>query len=122
FIGAHTAIAGCVGIAGSTHIGRNCRIGGAAMITGHLEIADGTIISGGTTVYDSIRQPAMYTSVFPTLVHGEWKRVAMQLRRLRALVERLKALERKPKAAADGHGTAVAASAPALGSVRARGA
>ena len=34
-------MAGCVGIAGSAKIGRNCMIGGAAMILGHLEIADG---------------------------------------------------------------------------------
>jgi UDP-3-O-[3-hydroxymyristoyl] glucosamine N-acyltransferase len=97
-IGAHTAIAACVGIAGSTRIGRNCRIGGAAMISGHLEIADGAVISGATTVYDSIRGPAMYTGVFPTLVHGEWMRVASQVRRLRDLVDRVRALERKTKA------------------------
>ena len=47
-IGAHTAIAGCVGIAGSVRIGRDCQIGGAAMITGHLDIADGTVISAAT--------------------------------------------------------------------------
>jgi len=97
-IGAHTAIAACVGIAGSTRIGRNCRIGGAAMISGHLEISDGVVISGATTVYDSIREPAMHTGVFPTLVHSEWMRVASQVRRLRDLVDRVRALERKTKA------------------------
>ena len=35
FIGAHTVIAGCVGIAGSTNIGK-LPIGGAARIAGHL--------------------------------------------------------------------------------------
>jgi UDP-3-O-[3-hydroxymyristoyl] glucosamine N-acyltransferase len=100
-IGAHTAIAGCVGIAGSTRIGRNCRIGGAAMISGHLDIADGTVISGATTVYDSIREPGVYTSIFPMLANAEWKRVALQLRRLRELVERVRLLERKTKAADD---------------------
>ena len=94
-IGSHTAIAGCVGIAGSTRIGRNCRIGGAAMISGHLEIADGTTIAGATTVYDSIREPATYSGVFPMLVYGEWKRVAAHVRRLRVLFERVRALERK---------------------------
>ncbi len=39
-IGAHSAMAGCVGIAGSARIGRNCTVGGAGMILGHLEIAD----------------------------------------------------------------------------------
>jgi UDP-3-O-[3-hydroxymyristoyl] glucosamine N-acyltransferase len=49
-IGAHTAIAGCVGVAGSVRIGRNCQIGGAAMITGHLDIADGTVVSAASGV------------------------------------------------------------------------
>src|SRR5713226_5375553 len=40
-IGAHTAIAACTGIAGSADIGRHCKIGGAAMIHGHIRIADG---------------------------------------------------------------------------------
>ena len=43
-IGAHTAIAGCVGIAGSTTIGKYCQIGGSAGILGHLKIADLSLI------------------------------------------------------------------------------
>ena len=39
-VGAHTAMAACVGVAGSTSIGANCMIGGAAMISGHLKIGD----------------------------------------------------------------------------------
>ena len=50
----------------------------------------------------SIRGPAMYTGVFPMLVHGEWMRVASQVRRLRDLVDRVRALERKTKADDDG--------------------
>ena len=101
-IGAHTAIAGCVGIAGSTRVGRNCRIGGAAMIAGHLDIADGTVISASTGVYDSIRDPGVYTSAFPALPHRDWRRVASQIRRLRELAERVRALERQTKTANDG--------------------
>jgi UDP-3-O-[3-hydroxymyristoyl] glucosamine N-acyltransferase len=93
-IGAHTAIAGCVGIAGSTTIGRNCKIGGAAMISGHLDIADGTVISASTGVFESIRSPGVYTGSFPALPHREWKHVAAVARRLRSILERLRALER----------------------------
>ena len=92
-IGAHTAIAGCVGIAGSTRIGAHCRIGGAAMISGHLEIAAGTVISAATQVYDSIREPGIYTGAFPALPHRDWKRVASQTRRLRELADRVSRLE-----------------------------
>jgi UDP-3-O-[3-hydroxymyristoyl] glucosamine N-acyltransferase len=92
-IGAHTAIAGCVGIAGSTRIGRGCRIGGAAIVAGHLTIADGTVISAAAQVYDSIREAGMVTSAFPALPHREWKHVASELRRLRALADRVRAVE-----------------------------
>jgi UDP-3-O-[3-hydroxymyristoyl] glucosamine N-acyltransferase len=93
-IGAHTAIAGCVGIAGSTRIGRNCKIGGAAMISGHIEIADGTVVSASTGVFDSITTPGVYTGTMPALPHREWRHVAAATRRLRALVARVRELER----------------------------
>ena len=93
-VGAHTAIAGCAGVAGSTNIGRNCRIGGAAMISGHIDIADGTVISAATAVFDSVRTPGVYTGTFPALPHREWRHVASAMRRLRSIVERLRALER----------------------------
>ena len=93
-IGAHTAIAGCTGIAGSTTIGRNCKIGGAAMIVGHIDIVDGTTISAMTGVSASIDTPGIYTAVFPTLPHGEWRRVASVLRNLRKFAETIRALER----------------------------
>jgi UDP-3-O-[3-hydroxymyristoyl] glucosamine N-acyltransferase len=94
-IGAHTAIAGCVGIAGSVRIGRDCRIGGAAMITGHLDIADGTVISAATFVYHSIDEAGIYTSTFPALPHREWQHVASIVRRLRNFADRIRALERE---------------------------
>jgi UDP-3-O-[3-hydroxymyristoyl] glucosamine N-acyltransferase len=93
-IGAHTAIAGCVGIAGSTNVGRNCKIGGAAMIAGHLDIADGSVISAATGLFDSIRSPGVYTGTFPALPHRDWRHVASAMRRLRSIVDRLRALER----------------------------
>jgi UDP-3-O-[3-hydroxymyristoyl] glucosamine N-acyltransferase len=93
-IGAHTAIAGCVGVAGSTNVGRNCKIGGAAMISGHLELADGTVVSSATALYESVRSPGTYTGTFPALPHREWRHVASAMRRLRSIVDRLRALER----------------------------
>jgi len=93
-IGAHTAVAGCVGIAGSTNVGRNCKIGGAAMISGHLDIADGTVVSAATGLVQSVRSPGVYTGMFPALPHREWRHVASALRRLRSLTDRLRALER----------------------------
>jgi UDP-3-O-[3-hydroxymyristoyl] glucosamine N-acyltransferase len=93
-IGDHTAIAGCVGVAGSTHIGRNCLIGGAAMIIGHVDIPDGTTISAATFVSGSIDKPGVYTGAFPILPHREWQHAASIVRRIRTLVNRVKALEK----------------------------
>ncbi len=92
-IGAHTVIAGCVGIAGSAKIGRGCRIGGAAMIAGHLTIADGTDIGPGTLVNSSIAEAGHYTAFFPLMKHREWERTAAVLRNLSELRDRVRHLE-----------------------------
>jgi len=101
-IGAHTVIAGCVGISGSVRIGRNCKIGGASMIAGHLSIADGTVLYGGTAVGSSIDKPGAYGSGMLPLPAAEWRRVALQLRKLRELAERVRTLERSTKAGVAG--------------------
>ena len=98
-IGRHTAIAGCVGIAGSTRIGRNCKIAGAAMISGHLDIPDGTVIGAATVILSSISRPGVYTGAFPVTEHATWKRIAVELRRLGEFARRLRALERRSQAA-----------------------
>lgn len=96
-IGRHTAIAACVGIAGSTQIGAYCQIGGAAMIIGHLSICDRVTISAGTFVAKDIREPGVFTSVQPLMKHEDWKHNAAHLRHLDALVKRVKSLEEKLK-------------------------
>jgi len=97
-IGAHTAMAGCVGVAGSAIIGRHCTFGGAAMVNGHIEIADHVDITAGTLVAHSIREPGRYTGYYPITRNAEWERNAALLRNLPALRERVRALERALKA------------------------
>lgn len=96
-IGAHTVIAGCAGIAGSTRIGRNCIVGGSAMFAGHLEIADGVTVSGGTAIVKSITRPGTYTAVFPYSPHEEWVKNAPLLRHLREMMDRIRVLEQAGK-------------------------
>lgn len=93
-VGRHTAIAACTGLAGSARIGAYCQIGGAAMILGHTEICDKTVISAGTFVSKDIRSPGTYTSVQPLMAHDDWLRNAAHLRHLDALARRIKALEK----------------------------
>lgn len=95
-VGAHTVIAGCAAIAGSTTIGRFCMIGGSANFAGHLSIADRTTVSGGTSITKSITKPGQhFTSVFPFLPHGEWERNAAIVRGLAKLRERVMQLEKR---------------------------
>jgi UDP-3-O-[3-hydroxymyristoyl] glucosamine N-acyltransferase len=81
-IGAHSAVAGCVGIAGSADIGRHVTIGGAAMIHGHIRIADHVHVSAGTLISSSLTKPGTYTGIYPFDEHEAWKRSAARLRRL----------------------------------------
>jgi len=99
-IGAHTAMAGCVGVAGSAIIGRHCTFGGAAMVNGHIEIADHVDITAGTLVAHSIKEPGRYTGYYPITRNAEWERNAALLRNLPTLREKIRALERALKALA----------------------
>ena len=94
-VGAHTAMAGCVGVAGSAKIGRYCTVGGGAIILGHLEIADHGHISAGTLISKSIREPGTYTGVFPFQRNRDWGRSAALLRNIEKLEARVRLLEEK---------------------------
>ena len=99
-IGEHTVIAGCVGIAGSAKIGKRCRIGGAAMILGHLEIADEVTVSPGSMITRSLHKPDTYTALMPFQSHAEWLKTAANLRHLGDLTDRIKQLEKQVAALA----------------------
>ncbi len=94
-IGAHTVVAGCAGISGSTTIGRNCMIAGAVGIAGHLEIADGTVITGLTMVSRSISKPGVYSGALPLDEAASWRRNAARFRQLDQLAKRLARVERR---------------------------
>lgn len=90
-IGAGSALAAQVGVAGSTVIGRGCLLGGKAGINGHIRLADGVIVSGGTTVFQSIDKAGQYASALPAMPAMAWRRLAVLLK---SLEQRLKSLER----------------------------
>ena len=96
-IGAHTAIAGNAGVAGSTTIGAHCAIGGAANIIGHLQIADHVTVSVATVITRSIRTPGHYSGIFPFDDNASWERNAATLRHLHELRNRVHELEKKLK-------------------------
>lgn len=94
-VGAHTAMAGFSGVAGSTDIGRHCTIGAAAVILGHLKLADHVDVSAGTVISRSIHQAGTYTGMFPFDDNASWARNTAQVRRLSELARRLRDLEKE---------------------------
>lgn len=96
-IGAHTAMAGCVGVAGSAKIGKHCTFGGAAMILGHLTIADNVHISSGSLVSRSISEPGQYTGIYPLAKNSDWEKSAAIVRNLPTMRDKMRALEKTIK-------------------------
>ena len=93
YIGAHTAIAGCSGVAGSTTIGKHCMIGGMSAIGGHLEIVDTVVIAGNSAVSNSIKSPGIYSSGMPAIEVSLWRRLVARIRNLDELGRRIVKLE-----------------------------
>ncbi|MDY6942429.1 MAG: UDP-3-O-(3-hydroxymyristoyl)glucosamine N-acyltransferase [Pseudomonadota bacterium] len=94
-IGAHTVIAGCVGIAGSAVIGKRCMIGGGAGIGGHLQVADDVTITAMSMVTHSIPKAGVYSSGGTVDDNRTWQKNAARFRQLDPLARRLIALEKR---------------------------
>jgi len=94
-IGRNTALAGCVGVAGSAKLGARCTVGGGAIILGHLTLADDVHVSAGTLVAKSIATPGSYTGNVPFMAHDDWLKNFARLRHLDAMADRIRALEKR---------------------------
>lgn len=95
-IGAHTAIAGCVGMAGSSHIGARCRLGGGVGVAGHLTICDDVTLMATSLVTTDIREPGMYAGgSIPVESVADWRRIVGRVKRLDGLNRRVTELERQ---------------------------
>jgi UDP-3-O-[3-hydroxymyristoyl] glucosamine N-acyltransferase len=93
-IGEYTALAACVGIAGSTVVGKNCLFGGQVGVAGHLTIADNVMITGGSGITKSIREPGIYSSgIGGVLTNQEWRKHTARVHRIEHMAQRIKALE-----------------------------
>lgn len=104
-IGAHTVIAGCVGIAGSADIGKHCIVGGATNFAGHIKVCDNVLITGSTNVNKSIHEPGIYSSgIIGVVPNQEFRKNNARFHRLENLIERVKTLESTIKKLAEGTG------------------
>jgi UDP-3-O-[3-hydroxymyristoyl] glucosamine N-acyltransferase len=93
-IGAHTVLAGQVGIAGSAKIGKHCALGGKVGVVGHLEITDRVTITGRTMVAQSITEPGTYSSGMPADTALRWRKNVARFRQLDELAKTVKRLEK----------------------------
>jgi len=94
-IGAHSALAGCVGISGSVTIGAHCTFAGGSGAAGHVRLADNVHISAFTVVSHSLPKAGVYSGMFPIDDNAAWEKNAATLRQLHSLRNRLRALEKK---------------------------
>lgn len=92
-IGAHTAIAACCGISGSTRIGAWCTLAGGVGVVGHIEICDKVLITGMSMVTKSITKPGSYSSGTAIDETDNWKKMAVRLKKLDEMARRLRELE-----------------------------
>ena len=95
-IGARTAMAGCVALAGSTLIGADVTVGGMTGFTGHLSVCDKVHIGAKALVTQSITVPGAYLGgAGGVMKAADWRRNAVRFRQLDALARRLQALEQR---------------------------
>lgn len=97
-IGAHSALAGMVGISGSTKIGKYCMFAGASGTVGHIEVADRTTVQGQSMISKSITQPGTtWSAAFSAQPLRDWFRMLAHLRRFEKLAKRVLKLEKQSR-------------------------
>ena len=95
-IGAHTVIAGCSGVSGSTTVGQRCMIAGQVGIAGHLTICDDVVLTGKSFVSTSIRKPGYYSSGLTVDEATRFRKNAARFNQLDELARELRRLRSGP--------------------------
>jgi len=95
-IGAHTAMAGLVGISGSTKIGKYCMFAGSSGTVGHIQVADRTTVNFCSVITKSITQTGtVWSAALPAQPLRDWNRSVAHLRKLEKLARRVLKLEKQ---------------------------
>ena len=93
-IGAHSALAAMVGIAGSTVIGKRCLFAGKAGAVGHISVCDDVVVAAKTFLSKDVTEPGTYAASFPADEAKSWAKQLARFRRLGTLLERVRKLEK----------------------------
>jgi UDP-3-O-[3-hydroxymyristoyl] glucosamine N-acyltransferase len=94
-IGENTVIAAHTAVAGSSHIGKNCEIGGCVGIMDHSIVGDDIKIGGGSVISGKVLEPGIYSSSIKAEELSIWQKNAAWLRKLYKLADRVKKLEKE---------------------------
>ena len=87
-------LCGQVGLAGSTHIGKNCVLAGQVGCAGHLTVGDGAVISAQSGVPNDLPGKGLYSG-YPAVQNREWLKTAAAVNRLPELIKTVRQLEAK---------------------------
>jgi len=104
-IGANTAMAAQVGIAGSSVIGQNVQLGGQAGVAGHITVGSHSVVGGQAGVTKDIPEK-VFVSGFPAILHRDSMKIQANMLRVPHLKKKIVELERKIKALEDEAGLA----------------
>lgn len=92
-IGEDSALAGQVGLAGTTELGSRVQVGGQAGFAGHIRVADDSVVAAKAGVIGTLDKPGFYIGI-PARTQREFiemTRVQMQTPKLLARLEALEA-------------------------------
>lgn len=96
YIGAHTAMAGRAGAAGSTTVGKYCMLGGHSGIGGHVKVADRTIIAADCIVHRDITEPGTtWSAQIKAQPIRQWQRILARLLKIEELAKKVQKLEKQ---------------------------
>jgi UDP-3-O-[3-hydroxymyristoyl] glucosamine N-acyltransferase len=86
-IGAHSALAAQIGIAGSTVVGKRCILGGKVGLAGHITLCDDVVALGTAFISHNITKPGVYSSALPSEEAGVWRRIVARIKRLDSMAK-----------------------------------
>ena len=93
-IGANNIIVAQTGISGSTSTGPNVTFGGQVGTVGHIHIGGNSTYAARSGIIGDMPE-GYFGAGFPVQTHQEWLRMQSTLRKLPALMKRIKELEKK---------------------------
>lgn len=92
-VGAATAMAANAMVAGSTELGKRCRIGGGVRIMNGIKIADEVELIAGSVVFQTIPKSGRYGGI-PAYPLKDWMKNSINQSKLHSLFNRVDRLEK----------------------------